>query len=263
MVGITQSADLRSAEDLVDAFDPPCLLSALCRVPVPILVSLNTQIPQVPSHGGGTHPQHHSAVAIRCKDLNLGRDFFCLSSILLFFLQDVWVYASFCSHFHILAAGSTLQICREIPQSSHISKSTSWAVSLQRVFGIPGDCSTSPCKEHPFLLSRISRVLLPFPVIIFFFCLQLPTIAFLQEIQEVFWADLSPHIYLHTYSIPSWFSFLWTGTLNSLKIFTEGVFFNLWIILVALFCTFSSFFPIKKAHTHQPIHQHKFNPCSV
>lgn len=168
MVGITQSADLRSAEDLVDAFDPPCLLSALCRVPVPILVSLNTQIPQVPSHGGGTHPQHHSAVAIRCKDLNLGRDFFCLSSILLFFLQDVWVYASFCSHFHILAAGSTLQICREIPQSSHISKSTSWAVSLQCVFGIPGDCSTSPCKEHPFLLSRISRVLLPFPVIIFF-----------------------------------------------------------------------------------------------
>lgn len=168
MVGITQSADLRSAEDLVDAFDPPCLLSALCRVPVPILVSLNTQIPQVPSHGGGTHPQHHSAVAIRCKDLNLGRDFFCLSSILLFFLQDVWVYASFCSHFHILAAGSTLQICREIPQSSHISKSTSWAVSLQRVFGIPGVCSTSPCKEHPFLLSRISRVLLPFPVIIFF-----------------------------------------------------------------------------------------------
>lgn len=113
MVGITQSADLRSAEDLVDAFDPPCLLSALCRVPVPILVSLNTQIPQVPSHGGGTHPQHHSAVAIRCKDLNLGRDFFCLSSILLFFLQDVWVYASFCSHFHILAAGSTLEICRE------------------------------------------------------------------------------------------------------------------------------------------------------
>lgn len=168
MVGITQSADLRSAEDLVDAFDPPCLLSALCRVPVPILVSLNTQIPQVPSHGGGTHPQHHSAVAIRCKDLNLGRDFFCLSSILLFFLQDVWVYASFCSHFHILAAGSTLQICREIPQSSHISKSTSWAVSLQRVFGIPGVCSTSPCKEHPILLSRISRVLLPFPVIIFF-----------------------------------------------------------------------------------------------
>lgn len=168
MVGITQSADLRSAEDLVDAFDPPCLLSALCRVPVPILVSLNTQIPQVPSHGGGTHPQHHSAVAIRCKDLNLGRDFFCLSSILLFFLQDVWVYASFCSHFHVLAAGSTLQICREIPQSSHISKSTSWAVSLQRVFGIPGVCSTSPCKEHPILLSRISRVLLPFPVIIFF-----------------------------------------------------------------------------------------------
>lgn len=197
MVGITQSADLRSAEDLVDAFDPPCLLSALCRVPVPILVSLNTQIPQVPSHGGGTHPQHHSAVAIRCKDLNLGRDFFCLSSILLFFLQDVWVYASFCSHFHILAAGSTLQICREIPQSSHISKSTSWAVSLQRVFGIPGDCSTSPCKEHPFLLSRISRVLLPFPVIIFFFVFSFQPLPSSRKFKR-FSGLTSPHTFTYT-----------------------------------------------------------------
>lgn len=60
MVGITKFADLRSAEDLVDAFDPPCLLSVLCRVRVPILVSLNTKIPLVPSHGVGAHPQHHS-----------------------------------------------------------------------------------------------------------------------------------------------------------------------------------------------------------
>lgn len=55
------------------------------------------------------------------------------------------------------------------------------------------------------------------------------------------------------------FLFWWTETVNSLNVFIWSIFFNLWIILVALSCVFSSFSPIKKNTAHIPLRicQHK------